>query len=133
MTDAMYANYQEGVGDGRHLKEVVRNAVEERVRSLPVVLDECADDPIEVAAISFGMRNGVVIRELMNRGRLYANGKYALVEEKDRWLDRWIKRHRKEEALSTPVMAFVTFATQEGYERCAKRLFAAEQKRPANR
>ena len=133
MTDAMYANYQEGVGDGRHLKEVVRNAVEERVRSLPVVLDECADDPIEVAAISFGMRNGVVIRELIKRGSLYANGRLKHVDDMDRWLEKWIRANRQQEALSTPVAAFVTFATQEGYERCAKRLFAAEQKRPANR
>jgi len=132
MTDTMHAKYEEGLGDGRHLKEVIRRAVETHVRGLPVVLDGKEDDPIEVAAISFGMKNGVVIKELIKRGALYANGRYDLVAEMDELLEKWIRRGKKQDELSIPVCAFVTFATQEGYERCAKRVFTAAQKRRGN-
>lgn len=85
------------------------------------MLDKARDEKIEIATISFAHKNGEMIQRLIKRGAAFGNGKYREVRRMDDDI-KAVARVRAEE-LGTPVKAFITFCTQEGYERCEKHLF----------
>jgi len=85
------------------------------------VLDNAKDEKIEVATISFAHRNGEMIKKLFKRGKAFGNGRFSRVAMLDAEIEM-LKRTKGSE-LATVVNAFITFATQEGYERCEKFLF----------
>lgn len=77
--------------------------------------------PIKVATITFGYKNGDLIRELKARGALIGQGAFEKVPEKDALLNQILKDDADQ--LKQPVCAFVTFTEQEAYERCENYFF----------
>lgn len=103
------------------MNQLVKVAFESTLQKLPFVLDKSKDEQIKVACISFGFRNMEIINFLITRGTALANGKLKLVRQWDETINKQISYKR--EVLQQPVVAFVTFQTQEGFERCEKHLF----------
>ena len=62
-----------------------------------------------------------MIKLLVQRGTLIAQGKFDKLASLDEEINETIKKNKEE--LKTPVSAFVTFETQEGMERCENYLF----------
>ena len=85
------------------------------------MLDNAKDEKIEVATISFAHRNGAMLKKLFARGKAFGNGRYRQVRALDDEID--MLKQNKGAELAVVVNAFITFATQEGYERCEKFLF----------
>lgn len=83
------------------------------------------DEPIRVATVTFGYKNGELIRKMKERGALIGAGSFNLVPEKDDYLNQIIKDEA--EKLKQPVCAFVTFTRQEAYERCEEYLFKLDR------
>ena len=98
----------------KYLKELV----ESRVNKLPHVFES---RDVEIACIAFGYKNRSVIQLLKLRGTALAQGHF----KKIRPIDTRISKILTEEGskIVTPVSAFITFNTQEGYERCNNSLF----------
>ena len=79
------------------------------------------DTKIEVATIAFGYKNGDLIRCLKQRGYLIGAGYFDKVPEQDDKLNQIVKQDKA--LLKQPVCAFITFNSQEAFERCQKYLF----------
>lgn len=101
------------------MSEYLIEKLEEKLGQLDSVID--ADQPIKVASITFGYKNGELIRTLRARGALIGSGQFHMVAEQDAQLNQIIKEDS--ENLKQPVCAFVTFTHQEAYERCEEYLF----------
>lgn len=66
--------------------------------------------------MTYGYKNGELIKMLKQRGLLIGNNKPHKKLEKQ-IMEYVVKNF---ERISTPVKAFITFRTQEGFERCCK-------------
>lgn len=88
--------------------------------NLPAVLDIDQEDQIKVAAISLAFNNKKVISLLKSRGQSLVNGQYRQLRKNEEQINKFVKRKKAE--LKRPVHAFVTWNSQEGYERCMKHL-----------
>jgi len=58
---------------------------------------------------------------LTKRGNLFANGKLDKVEVVDRAINNLVNMYTED--LTVPVMAYITFQTEEGLSRCDKFMF----------
>ena len=74
--------------------------------------------------ISYGYQNGEVIKMLKERGTLIGNGKSCKKLEKE-IMETVYKDSLK---ITTPVRAFITFRTHEGFERCNKYIGKSKNK-----
>ena len=81
-----------------------------------VLKDETVNTDTRIACIFFAYANGEVIEVLKQRGKALINGNLNSMYKSEEKLNKYI--HRNEEALKRPVKAFLTFQSQEGYERC---------------
>lgn len=79
--------------------------MEDKVSALPPVTTDDAE--IKVASITFGYKNGDLIRQLKKRGALIGAGEFAKVTEIDAALNQMVREDRAD--LQQPVCAFVTF------------------------
>jgi len=95
---------------------VLKNRIEKQVSQAKYVLEET--DDIKVANINYSFNNHKMIQLLCERGTAIAN--HNLEEKKE--IEKKIHELEKEDfdEISTPALAFVTFETQEGYERAIK-------------
>ena len=69
-----YEDYMEGRKSGKYkedLLDMISNALESKVNELPHVFDS-VHDKLRVAAVTFGYKNGNLIRALKVRGNLIA-------------------------------------------------------------
>ena len=128
ITPEMYAAYRskkvsEG-GTAVNFKDYLKRKFESHVQNLPNVLDGARNEKIEIATVSFAHKNGEMIKKLIKRGTAFGNGKYGQVAKMDADIDALATEKAAE--LGTPVRAFITFCTQEGYERCEKWLFGQD-------
>jgi len=71
--------------------------------------------------MSFGYKNGKLIKLLQIRGTLIANGRFKDLGGVDNAISKILKSESS--TITTPVTAFITWETQEGYERCNNYLF----------
>lgn len=110
-------------------KQIIQ-CIQDKLKDLEAEAKEDADDinddaeierRMKVASITFGYKNGDLIRQLKVRGSLIGAGKYHLVHEVDKNLNNLISEDIKK--LKQPVCAFITFTEQDAYERCQKYLF----------
>ena len=69
--------------------------------------DSDEDHHVEVASITFGYKNGDLIRALKERGALIGSGAFHKVPDKDDLLNSIIEQDI--DKLKQPVWAFVTF------------------------
>ena len=78
--------------------------------------DESVNTDTRIACIFLAYANGEVIDVLKNRGKALINGNLNGMYKAEEKLNKII--HDNEDALKRPVKAFITFNSQEGYERC---------------
>ena len=78
--------------------------------------DESVNTDTRMACIFFAYANGQVIDVLKDRGKSLINGNLNGMYKSEEKLNKLI--HNDEEAFKRPVKAFITFNSQEGYERC---------------
>jgi hypothetical protein len=69
----------------------VKNNLERRVKSLPHVFIE--DDPCEIACITFGYKNGALIRLLQQRGSAIGLGQFKKIAPIEDKIDKLLKTH----------------------------------------
>ena len=100
------------------LDQQIKQAVERKVQELPPVLRGHEKVTIEVAAVSIAYQNGQIIDLLRARGTHITNGNLKAIPEIDNKVNLLFLT--QSEKLTTPVTAFITFTTQEGYERCSE-------------
>lgn len=71
-----YENYLEGKKNGtikEDLLDLISDSLEKKVNELDAVFDSAAHDKLKVAAVTFGYKNGNLIRALKARGALIAS------------------------------------------------------------
>lgn len=100
--------------------ELIWKNFEEHVNSLDQRLDKHVGD-VKIACVSFGYKNGDLIRLLYHRGTAITNAKFDKMTDAEKKIEDMIKE--KQAHLEVPVNAFITFETQEGYDRCEFNLF----------
>jgi len=77
ISDSQYENYLESMKNGEYskpLNEVIIDTLELRVDKLDSVVDSSEKTPIKVASVTFGYKNGELIRTLKQRGALIGSG-----------------------------------------------------------
>lgn len=96
--------------------EHIKEKFEDLVSKQPAVNEET--DTIKISSISFGFKNHKMIDLLTKRGQAIV--RYDMKEK--RLIEEEIEDLKKTsiEELSRPVIAYVTFETQEGYERAIR-------------
>lgn len=104
------------------LQDFFKDKLEGVVQNLPCVIDRHKDEKIEIAAISFGFKNKEVIQLLRKRGRYFGNLKFKEVNDVEQKLLALKSDPDQLKKICQPVTAFITFASSEGMERCAKYL-----------
>ena len=73
---------------------------------------------VKIACVSFAFANTELIGLLKKRGRQLINGQFeSSIATKRKIYEKMFDKSKAEE-YERPVMAFVTFINQEGYERC---------------
>ena len=87
------------------------------ISNQPMVNEDCTD--IKIANISFAFENHEIISLLEKRGTAIANKNFKQKENYDERIKDILSKSRYE--LSIPTYAFITFETQEGYERAKLR------------
>ena len=70
-------------------------------------------DKVRVADIQFSFKNGALIHELRKRGLHIKNNNWKGLKNSNDALDRIKNKHYHD--LMTPVSAFVTFESEEGF------------------
>ena len=127
ISDSQYDNYLQNLASGgeyaRSLDDIIIKTLESEIKKLDSVLgeEEGRETKIEVASITYGYKNGDLIRAMKERGALIGSGAFHKVPEKDDLLNTIIENDI--EKLKQPVYAFVTFTEQEAYERCEGTFF----------
>lgn len=69
----------------------------------------------KIVDVVFAFKNSELIKMLIKRGQLIVNGNKDKLEKLEAEIDEWMVNHQEE--MTTPVRAFVTFATEESYLR----------------
>jgi len=90
-----------------------------------------AGKPVKIAALAFGYKNGDLIRLLQQRGTAIANFNMKKMMEIEGKIEALIKA--KKEEIMTPVNCFVTFESQEGFDRCEYYLFQRSREGKKNK
>ena len=90
---------------------------EHEISNQPMVNEDCTD--IKIANISFAFDNHEIISLLEKRGTTIANKNFKQKENYDERIKDILSKSRYE--LSIPTYAFITFETQEGYEKAKLR------------
>ena len=94
----------------------LKEEYEIEISNQPMVNEEW--DDIKIANISFGFNNHKIINLLEKRGTAITNKDFKKKQLYDDEIDQLVHTSRKE--LTYPKFIFVTFETQEGYERAKK-------------
>ena len=88
------------------------------------------DEPsVNVAVTTLAFKNSKVINLLRERGEYIMNEKWAKVDEISEKINELKKNPKDFEELTTPCSVFMTFETEEGYER-AKQMETAINENP---
>ena len=96
----------------------IKKSITEKVNSVPHVLKK---ETCKVAHINFGYRNGDLIRLLQDRGTCVGQANFKGIPPIEDKINELLKNDI--DRLKEPVTCFITFTTQEGYERCNNFLF----------
>jgi hypothetical protein len=89
-----------------------------------------SNDEIKIATISFAFDNGEVIKSLVKRGNAIVNKNTEKKEEAEAEIELFKKD--KLDEITKPVKAYITFETQEGYERgCRMKQNGSKDLKPA--
>lgn len=89
------------------LLDLIADELEKKIKELPHVFDSAASAEIRISAVTFGYRNGALIRALKTRGALVAGAQFHKVSQEDAKINNIIKHDF--EKLREPVCAFITF------------------------
>jgi hypothetical protein len=119
---ATYKNLLQG-GNAKQIDEIITELLEAEVEKLLEKYVEGCDpkQASQVASITFGYKNGDLIRELQNRGALIGYGQFHKVDAVDQLINQIIMDDK--EKLQQPVYAFVTFNSQHAHKVCEDYLF----------
>lgn len=98
----------------QHFEQFMKKEFEKIIQNEPGVLSDQQAE-IKIANITFAFNNTHIIKLLKKRGAAITNAKFDKLEE----INEQIQKIKEEEIanLVQPVAAFITFETQEGYER----------------
>jgi hypothetical protein len=96
------------------LYQFLENEIVRRLRKLPVVIK---DEDIKIAHISFAYDNKKMIALLLDRGTIIAKGNFKKLAAINKKIDDLMTNEK--EKIERPVAAFITFETQEAFERGA--------------
>ncbi len=95
------------------LAQHIENEFTRKLDMLPKVLHDVG--PIKIAHISFAFDNKKLLAALIQRGKLITAGKFEKLAKVNASIDRMAVENQAE--LERPVAAFITFETQEAFER----------------
>lgn len=126
ISDDQYEEYKSMLdgGEKRKIDEIITEKLEEEVKGLleKYHSDNCnPEDACQIATITFGYKNGELIRALQKRGLLIGYGQFHKVREVDDLINDIIRDSK--EQLQQPVCAFVTFNSYHAHKVCEDRLF----------
>jgi len=102
-------------------EQYIEDGIERKLDNCPFAIN---DIPVQVSNITFAFDNPELLALLSKRGSFITSGKFGKVAEVDAQIDAYKTEHK--EKLNRPVTAFITFRTQEGYERALKH-YSAER------
>ena len=105
-----------------HYDSHVKTVVEEQVNKLNNVLDRHKGEKVDIACITFGYKNGELIKLLKLRGYQLKIGMWEEVSKIDKQIKSLVEDQSKFDKFITPTWAFITFVEQEGNERCEEYL-----------
>jgi hypothetical protein len=100
-------------GSVTSLYTLLENEICARLNKLPHVINENTD--IRIAHISFAFNNKEIIELLIKRGVIIVDGKFTKLKKINEQIDAALEKDK--EKIEKPVAAFITFETQEGFER----------------
>lgn len=105
--------------EGSDFEAYLKKSFEELVSAKPSVLrpDE-PPSPVTIANITFAFNNAKLLHLLQERGTAVASGMFKNLPEVDKKINE-LKKHEAN-SLTKPVSAFITFETQDGYERACE-------------
>jgi len=92
-------------------------------------LDNYSKDKVKIACVSFGYKNGDLIKLLIKRGLAIGNAKFEDIKKIDHDIKKLVGKEKNElianqkHKMFRPVNCFVTFEDQEGNDRCEKYFF----------
>ncbi len=95
-----------------YFEKLLREELQEILKKEKAVLKE---DGVSIAHITFSFNNVEVIKLLAKRGAFITTGQNAKLAAIDQEIRTLVVRDW--DKFSKPVAAFITFETQEGYER----------------
>lgn len=84
-----------------------------KLNKYPKVIEE--DTDLKIANINFAYKNAELLKLLAERGALIISGQYSKLKEFNEKIEDHLNAKRDE--LTHPVIAYITFEKQEGYER----------------
>jgi hypothetical protein len=76
------------------------------------------DTDLKIANVNFAFSNNKLLALLQQRGTMIVAGKYGSLAEVNKQIETCVYQNRDE--IIRPVTAFISFETQEGYERAVK-------------
>jgi hypothetical protein len=105
--------------EGTDFEEYLRGEFERIVSAQPSVLyPEQGTPPVKIANITFAFKNAKLIRLLKKRGTAVADGQFRNLPKIDEEINQL--KEKDLQALTKPVSAFITFETQDGFERACE-------------
>lgn len=97
-------------------KQYLSKELTKRLNQQPKVLKE--DTDLKIANINFAYNNAALLNLLQERGYLIIAGKYGALVDINKRIESFVYQNRDE--IIRPVTAFISFETQEGYERAVR-------------
>jgi len=104
------------IKDTQSFKNFFRDQLQRQVDELPPVLDNPATNTnADIACVIFAYSNRKLIKALIKRGKCLIAGKIHNILESEERINHLVSDHRDD--FIRPVKAYVSFNTQEGFER----------------
>ena len=101
---------------GEHFRDWIHNEMEGKLSKAPDLgYDDHPPERIEIAATTFAFQNGKLIKLLRKRGAAITADKFDTMRKLDEQINEL--KNTQFDALTRPVSVFMTFETEEGYQR----------------
>lgn len=106
--------------EGTDFEDYLKREFENIVSQVPSVLyaDQVQAPPVRISNITFAFNNAKLLGLLRERGTVVASGNFAKLPDVDKKINE-LKTHDLQ-SITKPVAAFITFETQDGYERACE-------------
>lgn len=110
------------ISEGEGFEQFLKKEFEELMSNQKSVLNPNDDTKVDIkiANITFAFNNASLLRLLKERGTCVAQGQFVKLPAVDAKINDLMDTQEELDNLTKPVSAFITFETQEGYERACE-------------